>query len=237
MATPLSAGYACRLLKQAGVKVVTYDGWQTHNRNQAGPWGPVHGVLVHHFGPYSTEAGAIALAREGRSDLPGPLYNVLVGRNGTVHLIGWGRANHAGMVDGDVLDAIADERQLPAPNADTEDGNAALYGVCLINEGNGQAYPTVQLDAAAAVCAALCRGHDGWTAKSIARHRDVTTRKPIDPRIDLTAFRKRANRLWDGLPPAQESSAGEGRPTLAQRVMALERQVQRLVELEAKEAA
>ena len=28
--------------------VVEVGDWRTHNRNHKGPWGPVHGVMIHH---------------------------------------------------------------------------------------------------------------------------------------------------------------------------------------------
>src|SRR3546814_14951944 len=39
----------------------------------------------------------------GLSNLPGPLCHLGVAQDGTVWLVGWGRANHAGLGDDDVL--------------------------------------------------------------------------------------------------------------------------------------
>lgn len=220
MATPHTPGYVLRELRAAGLEVQTYDDWRTHHR--PGDWGPVHGVAVHHFGPYSTQAGAVEYARTGSAELPGPLYQMLVDRQGVVHLVGHGRTNHAGKVDEDVLQALIDEGDLPKPTTDTVDGNARLYSLCLINRGDGrQTHPAEQLEAAAAACAVLCRGHDGWTHRSVVGHKELTRRK-IDPTIDMGAFRRRVRDRWAGMPePAPKR-------TLGQRVAELEERVTRL---------
>lgn len=123
MATPLTADRALATFKAAGLNVREVRSWKTHNRNQRGPWGPVHGVMIHHTGPYSTESGMVGLCYDGRSDLPGPLCHSVIGKIGTVHMVGWDRANHAGLGDGDVLAAVVAERTLPADNETDTDGN------------------------------------------------------------------------------------------------------------------
>ena len=45
-----------------------------------------------------------------------------------MHLVGHGRANHAGLGDGDVLRAVIVEKRLPPDNEANTDGNAAFYG-------------------------------------------------------------------------------------------------------------
>lgn len=203
MATPISAATFWGELKDH-VPVRAYTGWQTRNRGKRGAgWGPVHGVGIHHFGPYSTVAGAVAYARDrGGPDLPPPLYSMLVDRQGVVHLLGWGRTNHAGPADPYVMAALVREDPLPRPlspraleraGGELVDGNAHLYGLCLLNKGDKvQAYTKQQLDSAAVVSALLVRGHraDRWTERSVLGHREWQYGK-VDPSYDMGAFRRR----------------------------------------------
>ncbi len=69
MASPMSAGGFLSCLKAAGVPVLEVGDWQTHNRNHKGPWGPVHGVMIHHTVTKGS-AATVELCREGRPDLP-----------------------------------------------------------------------------------------------------------------------------------------------------------------------
>ena len=49
MATPLTASQAVKgSCVTKGLTVVELRNWRTHNRNHKGPWGPVHGVMIHH---------------------------------------------------------------------------------------------------------------------------------------------------------------------------------------------
>lgn len=87
-------------LRNAGLKVELVTGWET--RNRPGDFTPV-GVLNHHTGA-SAVGWSKAREREyadwifktGRNDLPAPLCQVLLARDGTVYLGALGRANHAG---------------------------------------------------------------------------------------------------------------------------------------------
>ncbi|WP_405956588.1 N-acetylmuramoyl-L-alanine amidase [Streptomyces phaeochromogenes] len=181
MATPLSAARVVAALKAEGVKVVEVDGWRTHNRNHKGAWGPVHGVMIHHTVSSGTKA-SVDLCRDGYAALPGPLCLGVIAKDGTVHLVGNGRANHAGSGDDDVLKAVIAERAtLPAPNENNTDGNTHFYGFECVNLGDGKdPWPRPQLDAITRASAALCRAH-GWSERSVIAHKEWTNTK-IDPR-------------------------------------------------------
>jgi hypothetical protein len=180
MANPLSADALVAALRREGVTVVEHDGWRTHNRNTKGAWGPVNGVVVHHTVTSGTDS-SVTLCYDGRSDLPGPLCHGVIAKDGTVHLVGNGRANHAGAGDPDVLAAVVAERAtLPAPRLRTTDGNTHFYGFECVNMGDGKdPWPEVQLDAIARASAAVCRAH-GWHAASVIGHKEWTDAK-IDP--------------------------------------------------------
>ncbi|WP_369199574.1 N-acetylmuramoyl-L-alanine amidase [Streptomyces sp. PU-14G] len=180
MATPLTAAAFVQALEKEGVTVEEVRDWRNHNRNRQGPWGPVHGIMIHH----TVTSGAdetVDLIYDGRPQLPGPLAHGCVTKDGTVHLTGHGRANHAGSGDDDVLRAVIAERATPAPNQQNTDGNRYFYGFECENLGDGKdPWPDEQLDAIARAAAALCR-HHGWGARSVIGHLEWTDQK-VDPR-------------------------------------------------------
>ncbi|MFF8250078.1 N-acetylmuramoyl-L-alanine amidase [Streptomyces griseus] len=180
MATPLSADRQLNALRDEGLKVSERAGWRTNNRNHKGPWGPVHGVMIHHT-VSSGDDSSVALCYNGHSALPGPLCHG-VGRNdGTIALVSSARANHAGSGDGDVLRAVINETALPAPNEADTDGNRHFYGLEIVNLGdNKDTYTRVQYRAAVLWAAALCRAH-GWSERSVIGHKEWQPGK-VDPR-------------------------------------------------------
>lgn len=180
MATPLTAARFLAALKAEGVTVVEEGDWEHHNREGHGAWGPVNGVMIHHTVTKGT-AATVRIVRDGYADLPGPLCHGMIAKDGRVHLIGWGRANHAGLGDPDVLAAVIAERKPPADDEASVDGNARFYGFECENLGDGKdPWPKEQIEAIERVAAALCRAH-GWGARSVIRHLDWQPGK-IDPR-------------------------------------------------------
>ncbi|MYQ85485.1 N-acetylmuramoyl-L-alanine amidase [Streptomyces sp. SID4936] len=193
MSTPLSADRFLSVLKGAGLGVVEHGKWRTHNRNTHGNWGPANGIMIHHTGPYSSEKDMVELCRTGYQDLPGPLCHGVIDRSGTIHLVGYGRCNHAGMGDTDVLLAvIAEKKTLPRDNEADTDGNRHFYGFECINTG-GQPWPSAQLDAMARAAAAICRAH-GWNQHSVIGHKEWQPGKPDPGGIDMDDFRARVAR-------------------------------------------
>ncbi|WP_030895381.1 N-acetylmuramoyl-L-alanine amidase [Streptomyces sp. NRRL S-474] len=197
MATPLTATRLVAALKAEGCAVHEVGGWRTNNRNHKGPWGPVHGVMIHHTvtGPGTD---VVDLIYHGHSALPGPLATGCITKDGVVHLTGNGRANHAGGGDGDVLDAVIGESYgtYPPPthehdgSAGAVDGNARFYGWECENKGDGKdPWPQVQYDAIVKATVAVCRAH-GWGHKSTIGHLEWSDWKP-DPRgFDMAGFRR-----------------------------------------------
>jgi hypothetical protein len=167
-------------LRDEGLDVVEVGNWETHNRNSKGPWGPVNGVMIHHTVTRGT-ATTVQICRDGYSALPGPLCHGVIAKDGRVHLVGYGRANHAGLGDPDVLTAVIAEKAPPADNEATVDGNRHFYGWECENMGDGKdPWPDAQIEAIVRVITALCRHHD-WTARSAIRHLDWQPGK-VDPR-------------------------------------------------------
>ena len=180
MATPPSATTFAQLLRNEGVTVVEVGDWKNHNRNSRGPWGPVHGVMIHHTVTKGT-TNTVKICRDGYTALPGPLCHGVIAKDGTVHLVGYGRANHAGLGDPDVLAAVIAERKAPVDNEATVDGNRHFYGFECENLGDGQdPWPAKQIDAIIRVAAALVR-HHGWNALSVIGHLEWQPGK-VDPK-------------------------------------------------------
>ncbi|MGW3569083.1 N-acetylmuramoyl-L-alanine amidase [Streptomyces sp. NPDC000941] len=213
MAEPLSADALVNALRHEGVTVVEHPGWRTHNRAGHGPWGPVYGVVIHHTVTSGTDA-SVRICFDGYADLPGPLCHGVIDKDGRVHLVGHGRANHAGTGDPDVLRAVIAENYSnnpPRPNQNSTDGNARYYGFECVNLGDGKdPWPNAQLDAIERTSAAICRAH-GWTAKSVIGHKEWTNTK-VDPRgFGMPDMRARiARRL--GVKPSGGGSTSDDKP-------------------------
>lgn len=189
MATPLSYSKFIAALKAEGLKVVEVKtggkGPQYHNRNSVGKWGPVHGVMIHHTVTKGA-ANTVEICRRGYEGLPGPLCQGVITKDGVVHVVGYGRANHAGLGDDDVLDAVIDQKPLPADNESNTDGNARFYGFECENMGDGEdPWPKVQVESIVRASAALCRAHNwnvnGEGSESVLGHKEWQPGK-VDPR-------------------------------------------------------
>ncbi|MEV0220915.1 N-acetylmuramoyl-L-alanine amidase [Streptomyces sp. NPDC050704] len=199
MATPPPARTFLQCLVDEGVSVVEVGDWETRNRNHKGPWGPVHGVMIHHT-VTSGSARTVDLCRDGHAALPGPLCHGVITKDGRVHLVGYGRANHAGLGDDDVLRAIIGGETPPADNEANTDGNRYFYGFECENLGDGDdPWPDVQLLAIEKAAAAICREH-GWTARRVIGHMEWQPGK-VDPRgFTMAGMRARVDKRL-GVPP------------------------------------
>lgn len=188
MATPLTAAQMYAALQAEGVNLVARPGWETHNRNHRGAFGPVNGVLIHHTA--GVGSGLADYCWNGSADLPGPVCHAFAGKDARTHLIGHGRANHAGKGSAAVFSAVIAETGGPfRPGPDEVDGNIHLYGLEIENMGNGRdPYPAGQYDQAVRWAAAICRAH-GWSANSVIGHGEWTRRK-VDPSFSMDQFRR-----------------------------------------------
>jgi hypothetical protein len=146
-----------------------------------------HGIAVHHTGGVTSWQ----FVWDGRigERIPGPLYNGEVYPNGLLHLTGWRITNNVGMINRHARDLVA-AQQMPYdqelhPGADDYGrGNLELYGFAY----QGTTPNAAQAATMRAVCAAVCHAH-GWTAQSIAGHKELTRRKP-DPAEDMGRLRR-----------------------------------------------
>lgn len=213
MAQPLTPNQIRAAFKKWDVKFVERPGWDTHRRDPIhGPWGPVYGGLIHHTGDDAPDSIDEDLLWRGRPDLAGPLCNWGMRDDGTVVLLGGGRANHAGLGSRMVLDHIMNEDYSGelAPGPDTVDGNRHLYGQETMYSG-GRPMSKAAYASTLRVWAAICDAH-GWTALSVVGHREWTRRK-VDPgSFNLPRFRSQLGTLL---------ALGPGSPTPLRKTTSL----------------
>lgn len=171
MATPMTAA---QFTKQLDTWDIPYrpirKDWATHNRAGHGPWGPsVNGIVLHHTGS-DEQTNMPSILWHGYEGLPGPLCHGGITKAGVVLLSGWGRCNHAGSGDIEVLNHVISEDytgQL-TPKANTVDGNARFYGFEIMYSGE-HVMSTAQLETSTRLSAAICAWHK-WTEKSVIGH-------------------------------------------------------------------
>lgn len=175
MSTPMTASQIKAQLIKWKVPFKEYKTWATHNRSGHGAWGPVNGFIWHHTGSDAPDQSAYLYG--GTIALPGPLCHFYIDNSGTVHLIGWGRANHAGSGDAAVLQHVIKEDYtgILHPQTDTVDGNVHFYGVEIGYSGS-HGMTASQYSNALKLSAAIMDFHK-WSAKSVLAHGEWTKRK------------------------------------------------------------
>lgn len=159
------------VLRRAGLNVVEVDGWRTRGHGQ---FAAVETIVCHHTaGPASGLMPSLRVVTHGRSDLPGPLCNLGLGRDGTVYVVAAGYAFHAGTV---LHGTYANDHSIGI--------EAEATGVT--------SWPEVQMKAYARLCAALCE-HYGIPVSRVLGHKEVAAPlgRKIDPNFDMASFRRR----------------------------------------------
>lgn len=139
--------------------------WRSRGRPSSTGEFDVSGVLCHHTAsPAGTSDQAdLNAILCGNSQAPGPISQILIGRSGTVYLVAAGRANHGG------------QGIRPGIDSGCFDMNSATIGIEASNNGVGEAWPEVQIEAYLAVVAALI-AHYGWGVDRVWLH--ATTGPP-----------------------------------------------------------
>lgn len=166
------------VLRAANCNVVELSGWQ--ERGRPGPFGPIQGILCHHTaGPLTGNASSLGTVIGGRSDLPGPLAQLHLARDGTYTVIAAGRANHAGIGEWQGLTS----------------GNTSFIGIEAENAGTpDDPWPDVQMEAYAKGCAAILN-HLNADEIMCAGHKEyaLPAGRKIDPSFDMDAFRTKVS--------------------------------------------
>jgi peptidoglycan hydrolase-like protein with peptidoglycan-binding domain len=190
------------VLKNAGLKVSEVPGWQ--NRGRPTPMGTVKGVMCHHTATPNAQdrnMPTLNVLTNGRDDLPGPLSQLGLGRDGTFFIIAAGRCNHAG----------------PGTWQGETNGNGSFIGIEAENDGR-QAWPAVQLEAYRQGVAAILT-HIGASEQMCCGHKEFATPlgRKNDPTIDMARFRAEVKALMDGTTPPRPlipNKDSVDRPTL-----------------------
>lgn len=170
------------VLRAAGLVVVEWPGWESRTR---GGGITVKGVVCHHTatGPGASDSDVARLLAAGRSNLPGPLSQLGLARDGRFWVIAAGRCNHNGYGTW---------------------GNDSV-GIEAFNDGRGEPWPAVQVDAFERGCAAIIR-HLGLSIAEVRGHKETDPNRKIDPTFNMDAFRVRvATHLEDTMTPEQEA--------------------------------
>lgn len=230
MADPIPGATLVRLLVMEGVTVKTpHADWMNHQRDGATgkPFGPVNGVMIHHTASHDS----YNVIWSGRSDLPGPLAHAYIDKAGVAWMASDGRANHAGLGDADVLNAVRAESYAskpPAPNQQNADGNDCFYGFECENLGNGKdPWPAVQYNAMVKATAAILRFYK-WSEKSVIGHLEWTNQK-VDPKgFEMTKFRSDVKACLAAKPgqwPAKPATTPGTKLTVEQRLDRIEKKL------------
>jgi len=200
-----SLTWLAQVLLDAGLKVAEQPDWKTRGR---GDVGPIKGVICHHTaGPLNGNMPSLGIIINGRPDLPGPLSQLALGRDGTFFVVAAGRCNHAGVGNWQGFTA----------------GNTNFIGIEAENTGETtgpkkDSWPAVQIDAyqrgVAAILkkiranAIMCAGHKEYA---------LPHGRKDDPDFDMNQFRQQVAAIMAGTAPAPSvipADDGAGRPTL-----------------------
>ena len=168
------------VLRAAELDVEEHGDWRNRGRDLQS----VDRIICHHTatGKTWTDPAVAGLLINGRPDLPGPLSQLGLDREGTFHLIAAGKANHNGY---------------------GLSGNNTI-GIEAYNDGRGEPWLAVQMDAFIRGCAAICR-HLGWPAEKVLGHKESDPGRKIDPTFDMAMFRRSVAALLDApVTPQQE---------------------------------
>lgn len=170
-------------VRAAGLKVVEIDGWENRGRPASTGGFLPHGVLWHHTGsadanPHSVKDDldyARWLAITGRSDLPAPLCQLSLGRDGTVYFCAAGRSNHGGKA----------RAAGPMPAGDA---NTMYVGVEVQNNGT-EGWSKTQYEAMVKLAVVLSK-YVNCPAGANRAHRETSVTGKWDPgALDMDRFR------------------------------------------------
>lgn len=164
-----------------GYPVVELSGWKARGH---GGMTSVEGVVLHHTaGPKTGEYPSLAVVRDGRAGLAGPLANFGLGRSGTVYVNAAGLAYHAGVSEW----------------AGMGDLNGRFLGIEAEDDGDG-IWTGEQIDCYPRLVAA-CLYYMRRDASRACAHRECAPTRKIDPTgFDMPALRSRvADMLADPL--------------------------------------
>jgi hypothetical protein len=198
MTTAITADDLLAAFKKRGVPFRFYKDradFLTHNRNAApanarvtaGGFGPLKGVIGHNFGSSGKDIDQLAYLYRGdgpTSGKPGPLCLGGIVDDGTVVLMGWGAATHAGPADPKTI-ALLEANAMPTDTErrpvtmGTDPGTLPVnpfflgFEMCHGSEGPTPAQRRTLVRATAAIMEMLGPFAD-YSGGSFAMHRELT---------------------------------------------------------------
>lgn len=163
------------VLRAAGLRVVEIPGWETRGQ---GDVGKIQLIMGHHTAEKidADMQPNLRVLTEGREGLRGLLAQLGLGQDGTYYMIGAGLAYHAGA--GSWKGIVS--------------GNAHSIGIEAENNGLGEPWPAVQMDAYARGCAAMAN-HLKLGVDFVIGHKEWAPQRKIDPTFDMIAFRQKVS--------------------------------------------
>lgn len=189
------------VLLDVGLKVAEQPDWRTRGRREMGE---VRGVICHHTaGPRNGNMPSLDVVTNGRSDLPGPLAQLCLGRDGTFYVVAAGLANHAGRGNWQGITT----------------GNSSFIGIEAENSGvKDDPWPDVQMDAYRRGVAAILKKIQA-DAIMCCGHREyaLPSGRKTDPDFDMVDFRYKLGALLSGSAPRPSlipATDDKNRPTL-----------------------
>ncbi len=190
-------------LRESGLVVREVKGWRTRGRPMS--FDP-RGVVFHHTASNrkSGPRPALGTVVNGRTLpdgtlLPGPLCNILIGRDNVVYLTAAGRANHAGLGG-------------PWLNIPVDSGNKYMVGVEVENDGVGEPFQKELLRVCALTFATLLL-RLGRGVRFLAGHKEWAPRRKVDPaRIDMDEYRREVAQQIRSLKQGKPGAEKPGKP-------------------------
>jgi len=181
--------WLAKVLLDAGLKVAEQSDWKNQGR---GEMGPVKGVICHHTaGPLKGNMPSLGTVVNGRPDLPGPLAQLCLARDGTYIVVAAGRCNHAGAGNWQGFTS----------------GNMNFIGIEAENTGHKDGplkdpWPAVQLDAYRRGVAAILK-KIGANPVMCCGHKEyaLPVGRKDDPTFDMNDFRMQVAAIMAGTAP------------------------------------
>jgi hypothetical protein len=181
---PKSLIWLPSVLQEAGLKVSICPGWEDRGH---GDVGRIFGVICHHTATPGRHGNMPTLSTliQGRSDLPGPLSQLGLGRDGTYYIVAAGKCFHAGQ---GIWNGVVN-------------GNTNFIGIEAENTGGHDDFPwpDVQLEAYHLGVAAILK-HVGQNQDWCAGHKEYALPKgrKSDPDFNMASFRSAVKDILNG---------------------------------------
>jgi hypothetical protein len=163
--------------RSTGLPVIEVPGWRTRGH---APMTDVRTIICHHTaGPATGNYPSLGVVRDGRSDLPGPLAQLGLARDGTVYVIAAGLCYHAG-----------ESRDPSYTNSHSIGIEAEATGIT--------SWPAAQMDAYARLVRALADHYHVPLARVLG-HKETCAPvgRKSDPNFDMGSFRARVTAIQE----------------------------------------